>query len=77
MFRDSEVAFVYLYRKPVDISSLKLQEEEVECVDWFNLDYVIEECSRHNQKFCAPLDGLRIVRRASNVTWSGRQSNGI
>ena len=66
MFVDSEVAFVYLYRKPVDISSLRLQEEEVECVDWFNLDYVIEECSRHNQKFCAPLDGLRIVRRHIN-----------
>lgn len=63
MFRDSEIAFVYAYTKPVKLEELTLQEEELDGAEWFNLDYVIEECEKHNQKFCAPLDGLRIIRK--------------
>lgn len=33
MFRDEEIAFVYIYDQPVDISKLVLQKEEVEAVD--------------------------------------------
>lgn len=62
LFRDNEVSFVYAYRKPVDIRSLHLQEEEVSCVEWFPLDTVYEECKKHNQKFCVPLDGLETIR---------------
>ena len=48
MFKDSEIA---------------LQKEELDGVEWFNLEYVYEECRKHNQKFCAPVGGLEIVRR--------------
>lgn len=63
MFKDSEIAFVYVYTKPVNIDELTLQKEELDGVEWFNLEYVYEECRKHNQKFCAPVGGLEIVRR--------------
>lgn len=63
LFKDSEIAFVYAYTKPVDISRLTYQPEEVETAEWFNLDYVIEECKKHNQKFCAPMGGLELIRK--------------
>lgn len=63
LFKDSEIAFVYAYTKPVDIKNLVYQIEEVETAELFNLDYVIEECTKHNQKFCAPLNGLRLIRK--------------
>ena len=63
MFKDSEISFVYVYTKPVNIDELTLQKEELDSVEWFNLEYVYEECRKHNQKFCAPVGGLEIVRR--------------
>jgi len=47
LFRDNELSTVYLYQKPIDISQLKLQEEEVEEVIW--MDFA--ECKEkiHNQ----------------------------
>ena len=62
MFKDNEIAFVYAYTKPVDISSLTLQTEELETVEWFDIDEVYEQCQQHNQKFCVPMGGLKIVR---------------
>ena len=60
MFKDSEIAFVYVYTKPVNIDELTLQKEELDGVEWFNLEYVYEECRKHNQKFCAPVGGLEL-----------------
>lgn len=62
LFRDNEISFVYVYRGRVEASSLKLQAEEVETVEWFPLDYVVRECAQHNQKFCVPRDGLRTLQ---------------
>ena len=59
IFRDSEIAFVYVYTKPVDETKLVLQEEEVDAVEWFDIEEIIEECEKHNQKFCVPREGLR------------------
>ena len=61
-FQDNEIAFVYLYRKPVETSKLKLQKEEVEEVQWFDLEDTLTECKKKNQKFCVPLDGLELIR---------------
>ena len=48
--------------EPVTLEELTLQEEELDGAEWFNLNEVIQECEKYNQKFCAPLDGLRIIR---------------
>lgn len=63
MFRDNEVAFVYVYREKVDIEKLTLQEEEVECVEWFDLKEVYEKCKEHDRKFCVPIEGLKVLMK--------------
>lgn len=67
-FRDNEVSFVYVYSRPVDIAALTLQREELECVEWFDPDFVHEEICKHNRKFCVPRDGLDIVRKYLSQT---------
>ena len=63
MFKDNEVAFVYVYRRPVDEKELVLQKEEVECVEWFDMEDVLEGCRRHDRKFCVPVEGLVTAKR--------------
>lgn len=62
LFKDSEIAFVYLYKKPVEKKNLVLQKDEVEAVEWFELENLYVECMKHNQKFCVPIAGLRLIR---------------
>ena len=63
MFRDEEIAFVYIYDHPVEIDRLTLQKEEVEEVQWFDLEETYQQCSQHRDKFCVPLGGLQLVRQ--------------
>ena len=63
MFRDNEVAFVFVYQKQVDIADLTIQKEELDGVCWFDLEDTYEACKNHDQKFCVPLGGLETVRR--------------
>ena len=61
LFRDNEVAFVFVYQKLVNIQELILQKEELDAVEWFDLEYVYGACKRHDQKFCVPLGGLETI----------------
>lgn len=61
MFRDDEIAFVFMYDRPVEIGELHLQKEEVERVEWFDLEETYEACLQHDEKFCVPSDGLRLL----------------
>ena len=63
IFRDEEVAFVYIYKEPVNTDELILQTEEVESVQWFDLEEVCEECGKHRDIFCVPTGGLEVVRK--------------
>ena len=63
MFRDEEIAFVYIYDHPVEIDRLTLQKEEVEEVQWFDLEETYQNCRNRNTQFCAPVPGLEVVRR--------------
>ena len=63
MFRDEEIAFVYIYQEPVNTAELVLQTEEVEEVQWFDLEETYQQCSQHRDKFCVPLGGLQLVRQ--------------
>ena len=62
-FHDNEAVWVYVYREPVDITRLKLQESEVESVRWFDLDEVWTETRTSRERFCAPTQGLEVLRR--------------
>ena len=71
LFRDNEIAFVYVYRQPVEIDSLRLQTEEVEAVEWFDLEETWRACLSRDPKFCVPLDGLRTLMRYLEDSASG------
>lgn len=66
LFKDNEIAFVYVYLSEVDIDKVSVQEEELECVEWFDLDDTYNECLAHNQKFCVPVKGLETAREYLN-----------
>ena len=67
LFRDNEIAWVYVYREPVEEGKLTLQESEVEEVHWFDLEEVWEEINRigehTGEQFCVPTGGLRVLRK--------------
>ena len=63
LFKDNEIAFVYMYLNEIDIEDITVQEEELECVEWFDLDETYNECLAHNQKFCVPVKGLETARQ--------------
>ena len=64
MFKDNEFSFVYIYKGEVQISELSIQKEELESVEWFNLEEVYRACRPpRDEKFCVPLGGLEIVRK--------------
>ena len=60
--RDEEIAFVYIYQEPVNTAELVLQTEEVEEVQWFDLEEVYEQCGKRREIFCVPEGGLGVVR---------------
>ena len=63
LFRDNEVTRVFVYRKPVEIGNLKLQQSEVDEVRWFDMDEVWEEIQHSRERFCVPADGLGVLRK--------------
>ena len=63
LFKDNEIAFVYVYLGEIDIDVITVQEEELECVEWFDLEETYTECLAHNQKFCVPVKGLETARQ--------------
>lgn len=64
IFRDNEVVFVYIYRKPVRIGDLKFQEDEVEGAAWFDLDELLRLTAEKDPRFCVTEAGLRVLRDA-------------
>lgn len=62
MFRDNEIAFVYVYREKVVLKNLVIQKEELDGVQWFDLEETLEECKKHNQVFCVPVAGLETAK---------------
>lgn len=67
LFKDNEIAFVYVYLGKVNLDEITVQEEELECVEWFDLDETYQECLAQNQKFCVPINGLETVRKYLNM----------
>ena len=45
------------------MKKLTLQKEEVEAVEWFDLEVVYEACLTRNPRFCVPIEGLRTLMK--------------
>ena len=63
LFRDNEIAFVFLYDKAVDEKNVVLQKDEVEEVRWFCVDEAYEKRISGDKTFCTPLEGLEIIKK--------------
>lgn len=61
-FRDDELAHVYVYGGPVDAAALALQAEEVERVDWFDVEDLWRDLPARRDLFCVPTPGLAVLR---------------
>lgn len=62
VFRENEIARVYVYGRPVDIEQLTLQKSEVDEVRWFDLREVEEEIRVSRERFCVPVESLKLLR---------------
>ena len=62
LFRDSEVTQVFVYDGRVEISSLTLQETEVDEVSWFGLEEVRQEIRTDRSRFCVPAASLDVLK---------------
>ena len=62
LFRDSEVTQVFVYDGRVEISSLTLQETEVDEVRWFGLEEVRQEIRTDHSRFCVPAASLDVLK---------------
>ena len=63
MFRDDELAHVYVYMDPVDIDALTLQADEVSRVDWFDLENTWAELPERRDIYCVPTPGMAVLRK--------------
>ena len=61
IFHDNEFTHVYLYREPVDIQDLRLQETEVEDAAWFDLEEVWNEIQFSKERFCVSSQGMQVL----------------
>lgn len=62
MFRDNEYVSVYVYDAPVNEADIRIQEDELEAVEWFDLEEVYRECLQGKRdRFCVPTEGLEIL----------------
>lgn len=62
LFKDFELADVYICEKPVDEKKLSLQKEEVDSVQWMDLLLCIHCVERKKMPNCLHLDELELLR---------------
>ena len=60
---DKEISAVYLYREPVDIKKLTLQQSEVAEVHWVDLDECLTLMGNPDFKHCISIEELKMIRK--------------
>ena len=63
-FRDYQRSVMYLYREPVDIADLTLQESEIESVCWMDYREALDAIKNNRIKHCIYEDEFRKVGKA-------------
>ena len=61
VFKEDEVAFVYVYEEPVRDGDLRIQKEELESVEWFDLEAVEKEVREGGARMCVPPEGIAVL----------------
>ena len=63
-FCNREISAVYIYREPVDIERLTLQQEEVESVMWMDYEECLQAVKQGTIENCICADELEMLRGA-------------
>ena len=61
LFKDNELSTVYLYQKPVDITTLTLQESEVSEVIWMDFSECREKIKNKSLPNCIYLEEFDMI----------------
>ena len=61
IFNNNEISRVYICLKPIEISDLTLQEEEVAEVRWMDLDECMERVRSGDEAFCVMIEELQMI----------------
>ncbi len=61
IFRDREIAFVYVYNASPGEAEMRLQQEEIEEVKWFRLSSLCASLQAERSKFCVPTAGMNVL----------------
>ena len=61
LFKDNELSTVYLYQKPVDITTLTLQESEVSDVIWMDFSECREKIKNKSLPNCIYLEEFDMI----------------
>jgi 8-oxo-dGTP diphosphatase len=67
-FRNHELSAVYIYHKAVDITQLKLQQEEVESVIWMDYETCMEQMQQHTLQHCIFMDEFLMLKEYKNFS---------
>lgn len=67
-FKDYEWSHVYLYRRPLELSGLKLQESEVEEVLWMDYGKCLRMIQENSLPNCIYEDEFRMLGEALRIT---------
>ena len=62
-FKNYEIAKVYLYTKPIRISDLTLQKEEVESVKWMDLEECIQKAKDKDPDYILWMKELEMIKK--------------
>lgn len=62
VFKDQELSHIYVYRQPVDIEKLHLQETEVEEVCWMDYEEIRRRMKDSTWKHCIYEDEMNMLR---------------
>jgi len=62
LFRDNEYSDVFVYTKPVEISQLKLQTEELEGAAWFEAGELDRLLKDRDPRFCVPRASFALLK---------------
>ena len=66
-FRDYERSYVYIYRQPVEIENLTLQESEVESVCWMDYEECRQAVIQKTIKNCIGIEEFEMIGRYLGV----------
>ena len=63
LFRDNEIANVYIVERDIPLSDITVQKEELDSVAWYDLAETYEKCLANDPAYCVPMGGLQVLVR--------------